>query len=358
MVEKLSRNERFRGVILGTAVGDALGLPAEGISRRRAKKLFKGRWRHRLVINRGMVSDDTDHTVFVAQSLLAHPDSSGLFTRRLSWCLRWWILSLPAGVGLATLKSILRLWVGISPSRSGVYSAGNGPAMRSAPIGAFFAFAPDLLDGYLQASTKITHTDSRALIGAKAVAYLTALSIREDSTERPSLEKFSKVLQSANNQDEDWDNLVTLISAAYRQRQSVDQFAESLGLFKGITGYVYHTVPVAVYAWYKHFGDFEQTVSAVLNCGGDTDTTGAIAGALAGAVVGEMGIPGDWLKGIFDWPRGPKQLRKIADLLAQKSQQPTATSPVRYFWPGLVLRNAFFLSVVLLHGFRRLAPPY
>ena len=230
--------------------------------------------------------------------------------------------------------------------------------MRSAPIGAFFAFAPDLLDSYLKASTKITHTDPRALIGAKAVAYLTALSIREDSTERPSLEKFSKVLQSANNQDEDWDNMVGFISAAYRQHQSVDQFAESLGLFRGITGYVYHTVPVAVYAWYKHFGDFEQTVSAVLNCGGDTDTTGAIAGALAGAVVGEMGIPGDWLKGIFDWPRGPKQLRKIADLLAEKSQQLTATSPVRYFWPGLVLRNAFFLSVVLLHGFRRLAPPY
>jgi len=358
MVEKLSRIERFRGVILGTAVGDALGLPAEGISRRRAQKLFKGRWRHRLVINRGMVSDDTDHTVFVAQSLLAHPGSSELFTKRLSWCLRWWILSLPAGVGLATLKSILRLWIGISPSRSGVYSAGNGPAMRSAPIGAFFAFTPERLDGYLRASTKITHTDPRALIGAKAVAYLTAFSIRESSTERPSLEKFSKVLQSANNQDEDWDNLVSLISTAYRQRQSVDQFAESLGLLKGVTGYVYHTVPVAVYAWYRHFGDFEQTVGAVLNCGGDTDTTGAVAGALAGAVVGEKGIPGDWLKGIFDWPRGSKQLRKIADLLAEKSQQPTATPPVRYFWPGLVLRNAFFLSVVLLHAFRRLAPPY
>lgn len=358
MVEKLSRIERFKGVILGTAVGDALGLPAEGISRRRARKLFKGRWRHRLVINRGMVSDDTDHTVFVAQSLLAHPGSSELFARRLSWCLRWWILAFPAGVGWATLRSILRLWVGVPPSRSGVYSAGNGPAMRSAPIGAFFASRPDLLDGYLQASTKITHTDPRALIGATAVAYLAAFIIREDSTERPALQKFADVLQSAGNRDEDWDNLVSLICAAYRQDQSVDQFAESLGLSKGVTGFVYHTVPVAVYAWYRHFGDFEQTVSAVLNCGGDTDTTGAIVGALAGAAVGEKGIPGDWLKGICDWPRGPNQLRKIADLLAVKSQQLKATSPVHYFWPGLVLRNAFFLSVVLLHGLRRLAPPY
>jgi ADP-ribosylglycohydrolase len=230
--------------------------------------------------------------------------------------------------------------------------------MRSASVGAFFAFAPNQLDDYVQASTRITHTDPRALTGAKAVAYLTALSIRENLTERPNFDDFSKVLHSANSQDDEWKNLVGLISTSYGQHHSVDEFTEALGLFTGITGYVYHTVPVAVYAWYKHFGDFEQTLSAVLNCGGDTDTAGAVAGALAGAVVGEQGIHGDWLEGIFDWPRGPKLMREIADGLAEKRQRPAAGSPVRYFWPGLVLRNAFFLSVVLLHGFRRLAPPY
>ena len=107
----LTVRDRCRGVILGTAVGDSIGLPAEGISRQRAKKLFRGRWRHRLVFNRGMVSDDTDHTVFVAQSLLAHPHSSDLFAKRLSWCLRWSLLSGPASVGSATLRSVLRLCV-------------------------------------------------------------------------------------------------------------------------------------------------------------------------------------------------------------------------------------------------------
>jgi ADP-ribosyl-[dinitrogen reductase] hydrolase len=358
MVQMPSLRDRLRGVILGTAVGDALGLPAEGISRRRAQKLFKGRWRHRLLINRGMVSDDTDQTVMVAQSLLAHPDSVDLFTRRLSWCLRWWLLSLPAGVGFATLRSILRLWVGMNPSWSGVYSAGNGPAMRSAPIGAFFAFVPDQLDDYLRASTKMTHTDPRALTGAKAVAHLAAWSIRENLTERPGLKDLSNLLLSMSSQDEEWAHLVDLISTAYRQHHSVDHFAEALGLFKGVTGYVYHTVPVAIYAWYRHFGDFEQTLSAVLNCGGDTDTSGAIAGALAGAVVGKQGIPIDWLEGIFEWPRGLKLLKQIADGLAENVQLRKARSPVRYFWPGIVLRNAFFLAVVLLHGFRRLAPPY
>ncbi len=358
MAHNLNCRDRFRGVILGTAVGDALGLPAEGISRRRAAKLFKGRWQHRLLINRGMVSDDTDHTVFVAQSLLAHPDSSELFAKRLSWCLRWWLLSLPAGIGFATLRSIFRMWIGMGPSRSGVYSAGNAPAMRSGPIGAFFASAPQQMAEYLRAATKITHTDPRALTGAKATAYLTAWSIREKLTARPSLADFSKVLLSVARQDQDWNTLVESMATAYRQQFSVDKFAETLGLTEGVTGYVYHTVPVAVYGWYKHFGDFEETLSAVLTCGGDTDTVGAIAGALAGAVTGEQGIPSDWLKGIIEWPRGVAVLRKIADQLEEKSQHVGGSSPVSYFWPGLVLRNVFFLAVVLVHGLRRLAPPY
>ncbi len=143
MVREISLGDRFRGVILGTAVGDAIGLPAEGLTPSRARKLFPGRWRHRLVIHRGLVSDDTEHTLFVAQSLLAHPQSKELFARRLAWCLRLWFLTLPAGIGLATLRAIIRLWLGFSPLTSGVYSAGNGPAMRSAPLGAFFASSPE-----------------------------------------------------------------------------------------------------------------------------------------------------------------------------------------------------------------------
>ena len=88
MADHVTRLNRVRGTLLGTAVGDALGLPSEGISRRRAQRLFKGRWRHRLVLNRGMISDDTEHTLFVAQPLLAralgHPldDALNIFTKR------------------------------------------------------------------------------------------------------------------------------------------------------------------------------------------------------------------------------------------------------------------------------------
>ncbi len=63
MVRELSLGDRFRGVILGTAVGDAIGLPAEGLTPSRTRKLFRGRWGHRLVIHRGMVTIETEHTL-------------------------------------------------------------------------------------------------------------------------------------------------------------------------------------------------------------------------------------------------------------------------------------------------------
>ena len=340
--------------MLGTAVGDALGLPAEGISRRRARRLFPGRPRHRLLPAKGMISDDTEHTLFVAQSLLAHPTSSERFTRRLAWCLRWWLLSLPAGVGFGTLRSILRLWAGVHPSRSGVRSAGNGPAMRAAPVGAFFADSAAQRTAFVDASTRVTHTDRRAVVGARAVSAVAAWSVREKLTKRPGFDQLLAMLRDVGEGEPEWESLLGVLAENAGRRESVQQLADRLGLERGVTGYVYHTVGVAVYAWFCHFGDYEGTLEAVLALGGDTDTTGAIAGALAGAVVGEEGIPQDWVAGILEWPRSVGVLRGVADALAAKEHP----KPIAYFWPALVLRNVFFLIVVLLHGARRLLPPY
>jgi len=71
--------QRWRGLILGTAVGDSLGLVAEGISHRRNAKLFHSHWRQRFFLRWGMCSDDTEHTIFVAQALLVHPRNVDLF---------------------------------------------------------------------------------------------------------------------------------------------------------------------------------------------------------------------------------------------------------------------------------------
>ena len=103
---------------------------------------------------------------------------------------------------------------------------------------------------------------------------------------------------------------------------------------------------------------FRAALTAVLDCGGDTDTVGAILGALMGARLGRGAIPPEWLDRICDWPRSVGLLAQVAERLDQQRNSKQGLGPVRYFWPGLLVRNLVFLITVLCHGFRRLLPPY
>jgi hypothetical protein len=127
-----------------------------------------------------------------------------------------------------------------------------------------------------------------------------------------------------------------------------------------VTGYVYHTVPVALYAWLRHPDDFGRAVEEVVLLGGDADTTGAIVGGLVGATVGSAGIPEAWLAGLLDGPFSVRWMRRLADSLAATFGESPARPgvPPSYFWPGLLARNLGFLTLVLVHAGRRLLPPY
>jgi hypothetical protein len=118
---------------------------------------------------------------------------------------------------------------------------------------------------------------------------------------------------------------------------------------------------MAIYCWLRSLHDLRQAVESVIALGGDTDTTGAIVGGLAGATLGEIAIPQEWIEGICEWPRSVHWMRKLAARLAQRFSQPDnpdAIGPLPLFWPGFLARNLIFLVIVLIHGFRRLLPPY
>ncbi len=170
-----SREDVLAGALVGMLVGDALGLPREGLSRARALKLFGGApLGYRLVLGRGLGSDDTEHACMVAQALLAQPRDARAFARSLAWRLRGWLVSLPAGLGSATLRATVKLWLGFSPELSGVRSAGNGPAMRAPVLGACLAGQPEVLEQFLSASTRVTHRDTLAEQGTWLVAQAAA----------------------------------------------------------------------------------------------------------------------------------------------------------------------------------------
>jgi ADP-ribosylglycohydrolase len=298
-----------------------------------------------------MCSDDTEHTLLVAQALLSFPENTAAFQRSLAWKLRLWLLGAPAGVGWATLRAIIKLWLGFPPDRSGVFSAGNGPAMRSAIIGAYFAEHRGLRREYVAAATRITHKDPRAETAAVAVAEAASWIVRQSGP----LDHFVQQLPHLGR-DGEWQRLCQKLGRAWLRGAPVAGFADELGLQKGVTGYAYHSVPVALYAWLRHANDFRAALESALKCGGDTDTVGAIVGALAGLTCGSHGIPEEWIAGIWEWPRSRTVIAQIARRLAEQNRAGTPLGPVHYFWPALVLRNTFFLVIVLSHGFRRLAP--
>src|SRR5205807_9195124 len=107
----------------------------------------------------------------VGQALLRAPEDVNGFACSLAWRLRFWLLGLPAGIGRATLQSVVRLWMGFSPHSSGIWSAGNGPAMRAAILGVCLGHELDRLRAYVRASTRLTHSDPRAERGALLVAW-------------------------------------------------------------------------------------------------------------------------------------------------------------------------------------------
>jgi ADP-ribosyl-[dinitrogen reductase] hydrolase len=314
-----------------------------------------------------MVSDDTEHGCFVAQSLIASGGQADLFQKELARRLRYWLLGLPAGIGLATLRAIVKLWVGYPPAHSGVFSAGNGPAMRAPILGASVDDR-DLLVELVKRSTRITHTDPKAEQGAIAVALAAQLAAhsaakktRQNSqlTARLYLEQLTTLLTSKAS-DSDTTQMLACVEAMVRsvdRGESTEDFAASMGLEQGVTGYVLHTVPVALHAALSHLDNYREAVTAVITCGGDADTTAAIVGGIVGAGVGREGIPDLWVTHLRDWPRSVQWMTRLATQLA--GAEPNVPGrPIALPVAGTLARNLFFMIVVLVHGFRRLLPPY
>lgn len=350
------RTDQILGCVIGTAVGDALGLPYEGVSPARAKKLFGPPDRHRFVVGHGMVSDDTEHTCMTAQALITAQGDVEVFRSRLARSFRWWLLGLPAGLGSATLRGIVKLWFGVHPLRSGVFSAGNGPAMRSPLLGVVFADDPPRMRAFVEASSRLTHSDPLAEHGALAVAIAAAVAISEPDLDSLT-ERFMSELREAFRDGEDAEilGLCEEVSTSVAKGESTRDFANKMGLEKGVTGFVNHTVPICIHAWLTHPEDFRSGVTETILCGGDADTTAAIVGALIGARVGSTGIPIEWVSGIAEWPRGIQWMHDLSHRLSASLTDP-AIQPIPAKAIFILPRNLFFLCVVLFHGFRRLFP--
>ena len=301
--------------------------------------------RFRLLGSTGFVSDDTEQSALVAQSLLRYPDDPTKCARDFRRALLGWFLRLPWGVGLATIKACLRILVGIP--RSGVKSAGNGAAMRAAVIGVYFNDDSAARVSFTRALSEVTHTHPLAVDGALFTANLAAhcalTGNRTDLTDRADL------AVRALSGIEEGSLCQAVHRAAALAREEVEVLAAAREL--GVSGYVLHSVPFAVFCFIRFGENPLDALTTAISAGGDTDSIGAILGAWLGALHGDSGLPQELLGHIHDGPFGPAHLRALGSALAGYQRQIPGFSA-----PAALARNLALFPVILAHGFRRMLP--
>ncbi len=339
------RPDALCGLLVGTAVGDALGLPLEGVPRRLTIGLAGERPRHGFLFGRGMVSDDTEHAALTLRALAASGGDGRAFRSCLASELRFWFAAMPPGIGLATLKACARLCVGVSPERSGSPSAGNGAAMRAPVIGAAFPADEKLRHELVRISTLATHTDPRAWTSARALADLAAASVARGFPP-PAADIRGMLVLPGDGKG--WTKAVDAMLASLAGGGSTLDYALAVAGPWGVTGFVEHSVPVAMHAYLRHGSDFEGMMSAVLACGGDTDSVAALAGALFGAAWGDEAIPHHLSAGILDWPWNAASLRRLARSCRRRLDRKAAAIPRRPFLPLVLGRNLFLLAAAMV----------
>ncbi len=354
-MDKQKYKASIEGCIVGTAVGDALGLPWEGISRAKQSRIAPDLNQHYFCFGYGMCSDDTEHTCMLAQALIESGGEKKKFQNSLARKFRYWLLSAPAGIGFATLRSILKLWLGYSPEKSGVFSAGNGPAMRSALLGVCYGHSPEKLVSLVKASTYITHKDPKAELGALAVALAAHHSFSCDSI-TPSSYLYLCELYSSYYSSESWQEFRELLEKVVKsvdEKENTFDFLSFLGQEKGVGGYIYHTLPVVLHVWLRFPLDYQKGVKEIISLGGDTDTTAAILGGIIGSRVGREGISLTWQKKIIEWPRSISWMRKLSERLANVLTTNTPQKSLALFWGGIFPRNVFFVFCICIHVLKR-----
>ena len=301
MMEGGMLESRFRGGMIGSALGDAIGELAFRRPTRERLLAEVGR-RERLVY-----TDDTAMAIGLAESIAG---VGGLDERHLgdtfkaNFSREPWrgyaagpptVFAQVEQQGLSYREAARRLY-------GGEGSFGNGAAMRIAPLGLVFHDAPGLYEK-ARLSAAVTHAHPVGIDGAAVQARAVAYAVAQDPARPFSADDFIRSLLDTARTPEVAGKL-RLVRQLVLEAAPAQQAAQALG--QGVA--VQRSLPFALFCFASHSGAFQDCLfCAVLN-GGDRDTLGAMACAISGAHLGVEAIPHEW--------RGKLENREAIEALA------------------------------------------
>ena len=299
-----SEADRARGALLGTFTGDALGMPFEGAAPAAIPARLEMLDARR---GRGTYTDDTQMAIALAESLLEH---GGIDEQALGRAFAD-AYDPDRGYGAGTTEVLRFVRAGAHPCEAassalgGKGSLGNGAAMRIAPVAVLYARDTRALVEAAGASARVTHAHPLGVDAALVQAAAIAAALRGDDPLQAGIEAATT------------PRLRQRLATAARLGETRPEPAEVAALLgNGFVGY--ESVPAAVYSAAAH-RSFEDAVTFAVHCGGDTDTIGAMAGAIAGARTGAAAIPGRWADALEQGPKGRAHVEILADRLAARA---------------------------------------
>jgi len=283
---------RFVGSIVGFAVGDALGMPAQFLTRDQIRRYYqkpisgflKAHPGHASdFLSQGSYTDDTQMMLATAECLVECKQMDP--ARQADALLSWYLNNSPHRTPMrANLRACKHLAAGRGWTKSGVFSCGCGAAVRMTPIGLFFFRCPETLCRAALDDCVITHTEPHARAASVAVACLTARLVQATDRCSPG----DQVLETADRvSDLDKD-----IAAMLRWVTQIVHLSPEEALFEiGTSSDAIETVPAAVYCFLKHPRQFTSAVLCGVNGGDAADSIGALTGSFVGALAGSDAIP-------------------------------------------------------------------
>jgi ADP-ribosyl-[dinitrogen reductase] hydrolase len=266
---------RAVGAYLGVAVGDALGATTEFLTPREIrqkygvhKKIIGGGWLH---LKPGRVTDDTEMSLALGRSIL---ENNGVDATAVAEAFSDWMRSKPVDIGNTVRRGIVHFRNTGEPFvPENEFDAGNGACMRSLPIALGYWNAPlEELREVSRTQSHVTHNNPQADAGTETVLQMTVAALKGEPKVR--LRASAEALVAAHK--------------PYRFDRRTEE---------NPSAWIVHTLKAVFQAFWAN-DSFEAILIDVVNRGGDADTTGAIAGMLAGACYGVDAIPKPWLRAL------------------------------------------------------------
>jgi ADP-ribosylglycohydrolase len=290
------RSQRIPGGLWGALVGDALGVPVEFQSRSEVQSNPVTDMREYGTHDqpKGTWSDDGALMLCTVDSLVHHEfDTEDIGKRFVAWYREglWAARGIVFDVGMATAQALTRISQGTPAEAAGgdeTYSNGNGSLMRILPVTLRFSelSTESMLDRIHRASS-ITHRHPRSQMACGLYALVVRELLRGQANEQAfesGLTLFREFYAANPRWSAEFEAFQLLLNGDLLRRLESDIDS---------SGYVIHTLTASLWCLLTT-NDFEQCVLKAVNLGEDTDTTGTVAGGLAGVAYGLRRVPERW----------------------------------------------------------------